>query len=67
MKEYTVIWEDRWQQGTHWHCMTHKLFVACFDISEVMKSELGNKIIYIFEGFQLTLGEVFDASRVEMF
>lgn len=57
MKNYTVIWEDRWQSGSHHHCLTKKTWVRCDDIKKLMESDYGQCARFIFEGFHLTLGE----------
>lgn len=65
MKEFTIIWEDRWQTGSHWHCLAKKTFVRAVNIDSVMKSDLGTVARFIFDGFVLTLGEVFSEENVE--
>lgn len=57
MKEFTIIWEDRWQSGSHWHCLVKKSFVRAPSIHHVMKSKFGPVARYIFEGFVCTIGE----------
>jgi len=64
MKQYTVIWEDRWQSGSHHHCLAKRTWIECNDIQEIMESPYGERARYIFEGFQNTLGEKFDPSLV---
>lgn len=65
-KQYTVIWEDRWQSGSHHHCLTKRTFIECDDIKDfLINSELGHRARFIFEGFQLTIGEEFDKNLVE--
>ena len=59
MKHYTVIWEKRWQSGSHHHCMTKRTWVRCDDIKKLMESDYGQCAVFIFEGCQLTLGETF--------
>jgi hypothetical protein len=65
MKEFTIIWEDRWQSGSHWHCLTKKSFVRAESIHHVMKSDFGAVARFIFEGFVCTLGETFSEKDVE--
>lgn len=65
MKEYTIIWEDRWCSGSHHHCLTKKTFVRAASIHSVMQSDFGQVARFIFEGFVLTLGEVFSEENVE--
>ena len=57
MKEFTVIWEHRWCVGSHWQCLTKKTWVRAKDIHTIMNSDYGQVAIYIFEGFQFTIGE----------
>jgi len=64
MKQYTVIWEDRWISGSHHHCLTKKTWIECSNIEEIVESFYGDVAVYIFEGFQCTIGEEFDPSRV---
>lgn len=55
MKDYTIIWEDRWQSGSHWHCLTKKTFIRCDDLKKVWEKYPGT--VYMFEGHIPTLGE----------
>jgi len=57
MKNYTIIWEDRWMSGSHMHCLTKKTFVRCSDPSRILNSTYGKSTIYIFEGHITTIGE----------
>lgn len=65
MLKYTVIWEDRWQTGSHWHCLARKSWVECESIDALMEV-YGKQARYIFEGHILTLGEEFDPERVDI-
>lgn len=64
MKEFTVIWEKRWRDGSHAHSMTKKTLVRAPEIESVMKSMYGDCAVYIFEGFQFTIGESFHEEEV---
>jgi hypothetical protein len=64
MVQYTLIWEERWQSGSHSHCLTKKSWVQADSIHDIMKSEYGPRTVFIFEGFVTTLGEEFDPSLV---
>jgi len=66
MKEFTVIWEKRWQSGSHWHSLTKKTFVRAESIHELMLSDFGVAARFIFEGFILSLGEKFREEDVEI-
>jgi hypothetical protein len=65
-KYFTCIWEDRWQCGSHHHCLTKKTIVKARDIHSVMKSAIGERCCYVFEGVVLSIGENFDESLVEV-
>jgi hypothetical protein len=64
MKQFTVIWEERWMSGSHHFCMTKKTWIECNNIQEIMESAYGPRARYIFEGFQCTIGETVDLSEV---
>jgi hypothetical protein len=64
MKQYTVIWEDRWVSGSHHHCATKKTWIECNNIEEIMLSSYGECARYIFEGFQCSIGETVDHKLV---
>jgi len=64
MKKYTVIWEDRWQSGSHWHCITKKEWVEAESIHDVMRSKYGEYARFIFEGHLCSLGEEFRMNDV---
>jgi hypothetical protein len=66
MKEFTVIWEKRWQSGSHWHCLTKKTFVRVKSIHQLMLSDFGQVSLFIFEGFVCTLGETFREEDVKI-
>jgi hypothetical protein len=63
--KYTVIWEDRWQSGSHHHCITKKTWVEANSIEDLMK-EYGDYARFIFEGHILTLGEEFNQELVDV-
>lgn len=65
MQQYTIIWEDRWQSGSHWHSMTKKTWVRVQSIHDLMRSKYGNTIRFIFSDFITTEGEKFDPEKVE--
>jgi hypothetical protein len=65
MNKYTVIWEDRWQSGSHHHCSTKKTWVEADSIEKLMKA-YGDYARFIFEGHVLTLGEEFDQDLVDV-
>jgi hypothetical protein len=65
-KYFTCIWEDRWQCGSRHHCLTKKTIVKARDIHSVMKSDIGERCCYVFEGIVLSIGENFDESLVEV-
>jgi hypothetical protein len=56
MQKYTVIWEDRWQSGSHHHCQVKRSWVEAPDIHSVM-NQYGGYARFIFEGHQLSIGE----------
>jgi hypothetical protein len=64
MQKYTIIWEDRWQSGSHHHCITKKTWVECNSIEDLMR-EYSDYARFIFEGHILTLGEEFDQILVD--
>ena len=55
MQKYTVIWEDRWQSGSHHHCLT----------KDVME-KYGEYARYIFEGHQLSIGESLRSEEIDI-
>lgn len=59
MNKYTIIWEDRWQTGSHWHSITKRTWVESKTIHDVMQSEYGKNARFIFEGHLCSLGEKF--------
>jgi hypothetical protein len=65
MNKYTVIWEDRWQSGSHHHCITMRTWVEADSIEKLMK-EYGEFSRFIFEGHVVTLGEEFDQDLVDV-
>jgi hypothetical protein len=69
MKEYTIIWVDDWMTGSHRHSirhsMTKKTFVRSNSIEDIMISNYGDRILYLFDGFIFTHGETLDESLVQ--
>ena len=63
--KYTVIWEDRWQRGSHHHCITKKTWVEADDIHSLMR-EYGEYARFIFEGHQLSIGEELEEDKIEI-
>lgn len=67
MKDYTVIWEDRWRTGSHHHCIAKRALIRCSDIKVLMESDYGQCARYIFEGFHASIGEdLADTEVVEL-
>ena len=64
MNKYTVIWEDRWQCGSHRHCITKKTWVNSPSIEDLM-DQYGDCAVFIFEGHILSLGEEFQEYKVD--
>lgn len=65
MNKYTVIWEDRWQSGSHHHCITRKIWVEANSVEHLM-GKYGDYARFIFEGHILTLGEEFNQELVDV-
>lgn len=65
MNYYTAIWEKRWQNGSHHHCLTKKTIFKADSPHQIMNSEYGDAIVYLFEGVVLTLGETFKEEDVK--
>jgi hypothetical protein len=65
MNKYTVIWEDRWQSGSHHHCITKKTWIEADSIEKLMKA-YGEYSRFIFEGHAVTLGEEFNQELVDV-
>ncbi len=65
MNYYTAIWEKRWQSGSHHHCLTKKTIFKAESPHQIMNSEYGDSIVYLFEGVVLTLGETFKEEDVK--
>lgn len=64
MKEFTVIWVDSWMSGSHRQYLTKKTWVCAKD-AETAISIFDGAVIYVFEGYQLTIGEELDESKIE--
>ena len=64
MNYFTCIWEDRWESGSHHHCLTKKTIIQAKDIHAVMLSPIGERCCYVFEGIVLSIGENLDESSV---
>ncbi len=54
--KYTVVWESRWQSGSHWHCLAKVTRFIDTPIEKIMSSEYGKNAVYIFEGHSLMIG-----------
>ena len=54
--KFTVIYEERWQSGSHWHCLTKVARFIDTPIEKIMKSPYGEKARFIFEGHPLMVG-----------
>jgi hypothetical protein len=65
MQKYTVIWEDRWQSGSHHHCLTKRTWVEANSIEDVME-KYGEYARYIFEGHQLSIGESLGSEEIDI-
>ena len=63
--KYTIIWEDRWQSGSHHHSITKKTWVEANSIQDLMR-EYGDYARFIFEGHIPTLGEDFNQELVDV-
>jgi hypothetical protein len=60
--KYTVIYNERWQSGSHWHCLTKmKRIEIEFNDSNLFQkisNEVGSEdICFIFEGWPKMQGE----------
>lgn len=58
---YTAIYEERWQTGSHWHCLT-KIRRIVLNVNETVKDMLiregiDRDIVYLFHGHSRLQGE----------
>jgi hypothetical protein len=64
MKKITVVYNDRWQSGSHWHCLTkHKRLELNENepvMTQVVAAVVSEDVVFIFEGWPKHLGEEVD-------
>jgi hypothetical protein len=51
--KFTAIYEERWTSGGQLHVLTKIARFECKNASQILKSEIGPKVIYIFDGHPL--------------
>lgn len=54
--KYTIIYEERWQSGSHWHSLTKCARFDNLSIKRIMESDYGQKAVFVFEGWPLMVG-----------
>jgi hypothetical protein len=60
MNKFTVIYNDHFQRGSHWHSITKIKRLTAPDIKTVMGSSYGQDAVFIFQGWPRMAGEVFE-------
>lgn len=54
--KYTVIWNETWMSGSSLHTLTKMTRFVDTPIKKIMKSNYGERAVYIFEGHPYLVG-----------
>ena len=67
MKKFTIMYLDSWMSGSRHHSLTKMVRPEAESPKDIMESEYGDKIIYLFEGHPLMVGESSVETPIEYF